>query len=154
MATLKPVRTEQDCKTALAEIELLIDAEAGSEDGDRREVLTILVDHYLQNHDAGAGLDVIDALKAYMEKQSLSVDDLCRVIDTEPHEAAALLDRHRVLRVADIRRLHAQWRLPLEVLVLPYGADPVSGKTEIVMKPRWPSQRSSADLGRPKKSGR
>jgi HTH-type transcriptional regulator/antitoxin HigA len=155
MADLKPLKTEQDYKAALAELNLLIDAESGSPKGDRRDVLAILVDHFVRNRDVGEGPDPIDTIKAYMEIKNRSTRDLCRVIEASPEDAAAILTRKNALHVSDIRRLHASWNLPLEVLVLPYEIDPAGdGKTEIVMKPRWPNQRSTASLGTSKKTPR
>lgn len=44
MHTIKPIRTEADDDWALAEIDLLMDAEPGTQEGDRLDVLVTLVE--------------------------------------------------------------------------------------------------------------
>lgn len=43
---IRPIRNDEDHRTARAEIERLWGAAAGSEDGDRLDVLATLVDRY------------------------------------------------------------------------------------------------------------
>jgi HTH-type transcriptional regulator/antitoxin HigA len=43
---VKPIRSEQDYEEALAEITMLFTAEQGSEDFDKLDVLTTLIDTY------------------------------------------------------------------------------------------------------------
>ena len=43
---IRPIRTDEDHKAALAEIDRLWGAPAGSEDGDRLDVLATLVEHF------------------------------------------------------------------------------------------------------------
>jgi len=48
---IKPIKTEEDHATALAEVERLWEAEPGSEESDRLEVLTTLIEAYEEkNH--------------------------------------------------------------------------------------------------------
>ena len=44
--TIRPIKTEADHATAVAELDTLMDAEPGSEAFDRLEVLSVLVDAY------------------------------------------------------------------------------------------------------------
>ncbi|CAM2165653.1 HTH-type transcriptional regulator / antitoxin HigA [Paraburkholderia sacchari] len=47
-----PVRTEDDYKAALASVAVLVDAdpEPGTEEGDRLQILSLLIEHYEAEH--------------------------------------------------------------------------------------------------------
>lgn len=47
---IKPIKTNSDHGAALKEIERLFDAEPGTSDGDRLEVLSTLVEAYEDEH--------------------------------------------------------------------------------------------------------
>lgn len=44
--TIKPIKNENDYQRALERLELIFDAQKGSEDGDELEVLGILIERY------------------------------------------------------------------------------------------------------------
>lgn len=46
MIDIKPIRTEQDYRRALAEVERLMDAEDGTPEADRLDVMATLVEAY------------------------------------------------------------------------------------------------------------
>jgi len=50
MGKIKPIRTEADYEAALARIDTLMDAEAGTPEGEELDVLTDLVEHYEAKH--------------------------------------------------------------------------------------------------------
>jgi HTH-type transcriptional regulator / antitoxin HigA len=66
---IKPIRTEEDHKVALAEIERLWDAEPGTADGDTFEILATLVDVYERTHTPILPPNSIEAIKFRMEQQ-------------------------------------------------------------------------------------
>ena len=47
---IKPIRTEADYEAALQEIERLMDAESDTPEGDRLDVLAILVEAWEEKH--------------------------------------------------------------------------------------------------------
>jgi len=47
---IKPIRGEEDYRQALAKIETLMDAESGSEEGERLDLLVTLVEAYERRH--------------------------------------------------------------------------------------------------------
>jgi HTH-type transcriptional regulator/antitoxin HigA len=51
VAELKPIRSEADYQTALAEAERLWGAKSGMPDGDRLDILATLLDAYECEHD-------------------------------------------------------------------------------------------------------
>jgi HTH-type transcriptional regulator/antitoxin HigA len=52
MVEVSPIRTDDDYEAALAEIERLIDAEPGTPEGDRLDLLVTLVQAYETEHHA------------------------------------------------------------------------------------------------------
>jgi HTH-type transcriptional regulator/antitoxin HigA len=66
---IRPIKTKADHRTALKEIERLMDAKPGTSAGDRLEVLTTLLDHYESQHEPVEPPDPIDALLYHMESR-------------------------------------------------------------------------------------
>lgn len=48
--SVKPIKTEEDYRQALAEVERLFDAPLNTPEGDRLEVLTTLIEAYEEQH--------------------------------------------------------------------------------------------------------
>jgi HTH-type transcriptional regulator / antitoxin HigA len=77
MATeLKPIRSNADCEAALAKVERLWRAKAGTPKGDRLDVLASLIDAYESAHFPFDRSDPIDAIKFRMEQKGLTRKDL------------------------------------------------------------------------------
>ena len=74
--TVRPIRNEQDYRTALAEIDGLIDAAEDSPEFDRLEVLSVLVADYEDKHHAIEAPDPISFLEFVMESRGLTRKDL------------------------------------------------------------------------------
>ena len=73
---IRPIKTEADYQAALNEIESLFDAEPGTPEGDRLEVLTKLVEAYEDRHYSLPMPDPIAAIEYHMESRGLSRRDL------------------------------------------------------------------------------
>ena len=73
---LRPLRSEKDYEQALAEVEALWGAKAGTPRGDRLEILATLIDAYETEHDPMDPPDPIEAIKFRMEQQGLARKDL------------------------------------------------------------------------------
>lgn len=116
---MKPIRTETDYRAALSEIETLWDAEEGTPEADRLEVLALLVQDYERRHYPIPDPDPIDFLAHVMEARGLTRKDL------EPYighrgRVAEVLGRVRPLTLEMIRRLVDGLDLPADVLVRRY----------------------------------
>lgn len=116
---MKPIRTEEDYQSALAEIEHLFAAEPGTPEGDRLDVLTTLIEAYEQQHYPIPLPDPISALEYWMESRDLKVSDLEACIGSSAR-VAAVLNRQRALTLGMIRRLHSGLGIPAEILIQPY----------------------------------
>ena len=111
-----PIKTEADYDEALAEISGLLDAPQGSPDGDRLEVLSILVDAYEDLHHPIDPPDPIEAIKFRMEQMGLTRKDLEPMIGGRGR-VSEVLNRKRRLSFAMIRKLHAELGIPAEILI-------------------------------------
>jgi HTH-type transcriptional regulator / antitoxin HigA len=118
MDDLKPIRTEADYATALAEVERLWGAPADSPEGDRLDILATLIDAYESEHFPMDPPDPIDAIRFRMEQQGLSRKDLEGLIGTGTR-VAEVLNRRRGLSINMIRRLHERLGISAEVLIRP-----------------------------------
>ena len=73
---IKPISIEADYRAALREIELLMDAELDSPEGERLDVLTTLVEAYEAKHYPMELPDPVEAIKFEMERRGLTIKDL------------------------------------------------------------------------------
>ena len=115
---LKPIRSEADYDTALAEVERLWGAASGTPEGDRLDVLATLIDAYEAQHHPMDPPDPVEAIKFRMEQQGLSRKDLEPMIGTRTR-VAEVLNRRRSLSIGMIRRLHDTLGISAEVLIRP-----------------------------------
>ncbi len=72
---LRPIRTEADHRAALTEIERLFDAMPNTLEGDRLDILTLLVEAYEERHHPIPPPDPVAALEYYMESRGLTRRD-------------------------------------------------------------------------------
>ena len=113
---IRPIKTKQDYKRALAHIETIIAAKPGTHAGDELDVLATLVDAYEQKHFPVNAADPVDAILFCMDQQGLTRKDLEPFIGSR-HRVSEILNRKRGLTLDMIRRLHRGLEIPLEVLV-------------------------------------
>jgi HTH-type transcriptional regulator/antitoxin HigA len=115
---IKPIRSKRDYEAALAEIERLWGAKAGTLEGDRLDVLATLIEAYEAEHYPIDPPDPIEAIKFRMEQQGLTRKDLEEIIGTRTR-IAEVLNRKRGLSITMIRRLHERLGISAEVLIRP-----------------------------------
>jgi HTH-type transcriptional regulator/antitoxin HigA len=73
---IRPIKTDEDYREALREIEQLMDAAPGSEEESKFDVLATLVEAYEARHYPIPPPDPIAALEYYMEMRGLTRRDL------------------------------------------------------------------------------
>ena len=116
---IRPIKTEADYEAALVEIEALFEAEPGTSESDRLEVLTTLVEAYEDAHYSIPSPDPIEAIRYYMESRGLVRRDLEPYIGSRAR-VSEILNRKRPLSLTMIRRLNKELGIPADVLIKPY----------------------------------
>jgi HTH-type transcriptional regulator / antitoxin HigA len=117
---IRPIRTEQDYDAAVAEIGRLWGAKAGTEDGDKLDILATLVDRYEEARwPTNDAMDPIDLLHFAIDEFGHTQAELAELLGSRSR-ASEILNRKRPLSIDMIRRLNEAWKLPLELLIKPY----------------------------------
>lgn len=117
--TIKPIKTEEDYKASLAEIDRLFDAHEDTEDFDRLDVLATLVEAYEAKHCPIAPPSPLAAIEYEMEKRGLSRRDLEPILGPGGR-VGEILDGRRPLTMTMIRRLHSHFNMSADVLIARY----------------------------------
>ena len=73
--TVRTLRTEADYKEALAEIDGIFDAKLNTPEGDRLDILALLVEAYEEQHYPIPAPDPVAALEYYMDSRGLTRRD-------------------------------------------------------------------------------
>ena len=115
---IHPIRTKADYKRALREVSAYFndEPEPGSEEGDRFEILTTLVEAYEAKRFPIEAPDPIEAILFRMEQGGLTVKDLVPSIG-QPNRVYEILNRKRGLTLEMIRNLHRNLGIPAESLI-------------------------------------
>lgn len=119
MGTDRPIRTDEEHKAALGEIEGLMQARAGTAEGDRLDLLVTLVELYESTRWPVEAPDPIEAIRFMMEQKGLTRRDLEPAIGGRGR-VAEILNRKRPLTLPMIRRLAGLLELPADILVQAY----------------------------------
>ncbi len=112
------IKSEVDYKAALAEIEKYIDqgARASTPDGDRLNLLTLLVQDYERKQIESQPPDPIEAIKFRMEQMNLTPRDLVPLIGSRS-KVSEVLSRKRPLTLSMVRALHKGLGIPAKSLL-------------------------------------
>ncbi len=113
---IKPVKTKDDYRAALKEIEKLMSAQPGTPDGDLFDVLVTLVEAYESKNYPLDLPDPVEAIKFIMEQKGLTVKDLEPMIGRS-NRVYEILSHKRPLTLKMIRRLHKGLGIPAECLI-------------------------------------
>jgi HTH-type transcriptional regulator/antitoxin HigA len=119
MTDITPIKDDAAHRAALAEIDRLWGAAAGTPDGDRLDVLMTLVDAYERARWPDEAIDPVDAVKARMENAGRTRKEFEAIIGSSGR-ASEILNRRRHLTLAMIWRLVTEWQIPAEFLIRPY----------------------------------
>jgi HTH-type transcriptional regulator/antitoxin HigA len=115
---LKPIRNKADHENALVEIERLWDAEEGTADGDRLEILTTLVEAYEEARFPIDMPDPIEAIRFRLEQQGGYKKALIGIIGNRTR-VYEVLRGDRALSLEMIRQLNVRLKIPAEILIRP-----------------------------------
>ena len=133
---IKPIRTKADYQATLKEIEALMHAQPGTAEGERLDVLSLLVEAYERKHFPMDLPDPVEALKFRMEQSGLGPKDLVPMIG-QLNRVYEVLSRKRPLTLAMIRALHDKLGIPSELLIRePAAPYRVGGRTRQKRRPK------------------
>ena len=110
------IKTESDYDAALKEIDLLWGSPEDTVEGDRLDVLLVLVESYESKHHPVDPPDPIEAIKFRMEQMNLTRKDIEPLIGSRGR-VSEVFNHRRPLSLPMIRRLHNTLHIPLESLV-------------------------------------
>lgn len=115
---IKPIRSEQDYRAALQEIETLMMAAPGTPEGEKLDVLVTLVEAYERKHYVLDLPDPVAAIKFEMEQKGLSAKDLEPMIGKR-NRVYEVLNHKRSLTLKMIWKLHQGLGIPAASLIKP-----------------------------------
>jgi antitoxin component HigA of HigAB toxin-antitoxin module len=119
---IRPIRNDRDHRAAIAEIDRLWGAPAGTPDGDRLDVLATLVETYEERRwpmTSRRRFDPVDVLHYAIEELGHTQAELARIIGSRSR-ASEVLSRRRPLTLEMIQKITASWKIPADFLVKPY----------------------------------
>ena len=119
---IRPIRTDEDHRAALAEIDACWGASEGSEEGDRLELLVALVELYEAKRwpvETDEIFDPIDVLHYAVEELGHTQAELAELLGSRSR-ASEILARRRALTVEMIHKISEAWKIPADLLVRPY----------------------------------
>lgn len=114
--TIFPIRIEKDYDKALARIDMLMNADIGTPEGDELDILVTLVEAYEAKHYPMPVCDPVEAIKFRMEQMGLEAKDLTPIIGSRS-KVSEVLNHKRQLSITMIRNLHARLHVPYESLI-------------------------------------
>jgi antitoxin component HigA of HigAB toxin-antitoxin module len=119
---IRPIRTDEDHRAALVEIEKLWDAPVGTPEGDKLDVLVTLVETYEERRwplSNRRRFDPVDVLRYAIEELGHTQAELAQIIGSRAR-ASEILARRRPLTLPMIQKITASWKIPADLLVRPY----------------------------------
>jgi HTH-type transcriptional regulator / antitoxin HigA len=113
---VKPIKTEEDYRATLHEVESLMSAAPSSPEGERLDVLVTLIEAYERRHFPLDLPDPVEAVKFVMDQRGLTVKDLEPMIG-HSNRVYEILSHKRPLTLKMIRNLHTRLGIPAECLI-------------------------------------
>lgn len=119
---IRPIRTDEDHRAALAAIEACWGAPDGTEESDKLDVLLALVELYEAKRwpiEIAETFDPIDVLQYAIDELGHSQAELAELLGSRSR-ASEVLSRRRALTVEMIHKIGEGWKIPADLLVRPY----------------------------------
>ena len=113
---ITPIKTKQDYRRTLKEIEGLMTAKHDTPEGDRLDILVTLVEAWEARNYPIDLPDPVDAIRYHMEQNGLAPKDLVEYFGSR-NRVYEVLNRRRPLSLKMIRRLHRGLGIPAESLI-------------------------------------
>jgi HTH-type transcriptional regulator/antitoxin HigA len=117
---IRPIRSEADYDAAVSEIEHYFEDEPkpGTLEADRFDLLALIIEDYERKRWPIEPPDAIDAIRYRMETGGYTQADLGRLLGPR-QRASDILTGMRPLTTGMACRLHREWGIPAEALIMP-----------------------------------
>jgi HTH-type transcriptional regulator / antitoxin HigA len=122
---IRPIRTHEEHRAVLAEINACWGAPEGTDKGDKLDVLLALVEIYEAKRwpiGVDESFDPIDVLNYAIEEFGHTQAELAKLLGSRSR-ASEILSRRRPLTVDMIHRIGEAWKIPADLLVRPYRSE-------------------------------
>jgi len=116
---IKPIKTDSDYREALKRLDVIFDAEIGTQESDEADILGLMIDDYEKKYYPIEAPDPIEAIKIRMEEMQLKQVDLVNEIGGKSR-VSEILNRRRKLTVDMIRKLTIRLNLSPGMLINDY----------------------------------
>ena len=119
---IQVIRTDEDYRAALVEIESLWGAPEATDEGNRLEALVALVDSYEARRwplVVDPSFDPVDVLQFAVHELGHDRAELARILGSRSR-ASEILGRRRALTVKMIHDISEAWNIPAALLIRPY----------------------------------
>jgi HTH-type transcriptional regulator/antitoxin HigA len=113
---IRPIRTPEDYEAALEQAASLMDAKAGTPEGDALDVLATLLEAYERKHFPVESPDPVEAIRFVMEQRELKRCDIEEYLGSKSR-VSEILGHKRSLTLPMIRKLHHGLGIPAEALI-------------------------------------
>lgn len=113
---MKLIASEKELDIALERINEIWGAQPNTNEADELEILSLLVQHYEDEHYPIPSSSPIETIKFLMEQNSLSREDLGPFIGS-PGRVSEILNGKRDLSLNMIKKLHHKFHVPYELLI-------------------------------------
>lgn len=114
--TARPIRTDKQYDEAVALIDTLIDAEAGTPELDLLELVSILVHDYEQQQFPIGSIDPIEAIMYQMDELGVASAEMAELVGGKSR-LSELLNRKRPLSIRQIKAIATRLAIPADVLL-------------------------------------
>lgn len=121
MDAVRLIKTESDYDEAMQEIEAFFEnlPEPGTPEGNRFELLSVLVARYEDERFPIASSDPVDLLWSAIRDMGRLQKDLAALLGSRSR-ASEVLNRRRALNLEQIRKISAAWKIPIIALTPAY----------------------------------
>ncbi|MDZ7899352.1 MAG: helix-turn-helix domain-containing protein [Arcicella sp.] len=106
METIRPIKTEEDYKIALKQMESLFHAKPNTKEGDTLELLALVIEDYEDKNYKIDALSPLEALKCEMEEQGLSQTNLAQRFGMSKSSISEILQGKKQMSVRFMKYLH------------------------------------------------
>ena len=113
---IKPIKTDEDYKEAIHQIEKLWGAKRNSPEGDELDLLCTIVESWEMKHFPILPPDPIDAILFRMEQMNMTKSDMAKYLGSQSR-VSEVLGRKRRLTLKMVKSLYKGLKIPAEILL-------------------------------------